>query len=101
MACPQFFMLPFAKPPFAKNDCCKADHCQRQKPSKTTATKECTRMPLEQPGPAHQQAELPVAIATPSDLVATMQTQTEEAPFFSAVQHSPPDLNVLHSTFLI
>ena len=58
-------------------------------------------MPLEQPGPGHEQAALPVAIATPSDLIDVFQNQIKVGPFFSAIEHSPPDLLAQHSTFLI
>lgn len=96
VSCPKFFMFPSAK-----KDCCKAGQCERSKPSKTTTSKECNRMPLEQPDSAHRQAALPVAIGTLSDFAPILPARTEAPGFFFALEHSPPDLNLLHSTFLI
>lgn len=101
ISCPQFFMFPTAES--TKKSCCKeAGKCER--PENTTPVKECKRMPLELQAFGSAHAELAAAAITTDILpVASIcrapvpGTQFETA----AVEHSPPDLTVLHSTFLI
>ena len=98
VSCPQFFM--FSK---AEKSCCnKAGQCER--PSKTAPVKECKRMPLEPQGFALAHAELAAAALT-AETVAQISISTREfADVHSRtpqLEPSPPDLNVLNSTFLI
>lgn len=96
ISCPQFFMFPKAE----KNCCNKAGQCERT--SKTAPVKECKRMPLESQAFAHAElaavvftADNEVLVPAPGDVSHTVY------PDSPVVEHSPPDLNVLHSTFLI
>ena len=89
--------------PTAEKGCCnKAGKCER--PEKTAPAKECKRMPLELQGFASAHADLAAAVITtdilpfaPIRYAPRPGTQLETP----AVEHSPPDLTVLHSTFLI
>jgi hypothetical protein len=89
--------------PKAEKSCCnKAGQCERT--SKNAPVKECERMPLQQQGFSFVQAELAVVASTadpiflPPVLKVLAGTLHSEAPL---AEHSPPDLYVLHSTFLI
>lgn len=98
ISCPQFFM--FAK---AEKSCCKKDgRCER--PTKNAPVKECKQMPLElqELGAAH--AELAVAEGLDSTILfSTVLGPGSEAPRIQTLgsDHSPPDLNLLHSTLII
>jgi hypothetical protein len=98
ISCPQFFM--FSK---AKSSCCEKDgQCKR--PSKSTTGKQCQQMPLSPAGADSVHVDLPVvAIATESvfvDMLPAFQPDWIRLQQFAA-SHSPPDLNVLHSSLLI
>ena len=99
VSCPQFFMFQVE----AEKSCCNNDgQCER--PTKTTPSKECKRMPLEPQGFASAHADLAVAgvvttaVTDLSVLEACSAAPHPEAP---VSEHSPPDLNVLHSTFIV
>ena len=101
ISCPQFFMFPTAEK--AEKSCCqKNGQCER--PAKTAPAKECKRMPLEPQGFASAHADLAVvpviasAVVLPPLLDYSSAAPRPEAPISD---HSPPDLNVLHSTFVI
>ena len=100
ISCPKFFMFPTR----AEKSCCqRSDQCER--PAKTAPAKECKRMPLEPRGFSDAHGDIAVAgFLTHTVIVVVPVLQTAsfarhpEAP---VSEHSPPDLNVLHSTFLI
>jgi hypothetical protein len=96
ISCPQFFMFNAQ----AEKDCCNdAGQCER--PSNNTPVKECKRMPLELKGFS---SALAVAQVTTDILpLAPTLRLTMAAPHVetAADEHSPPDLSVLHSAFLI
>ena len=110
ISCPQFFMFPTKAK--AEKSCCKKDgQCNRstEKPSTTDApaeeapAKECQRMPLETRsdslGGVHAiTVELSTAVVVVSPAVLSAPEPYRET---LVLDHSPPDLNVLHSTFLI
>jgi hypothetical protein len=100
ISCPQFFMFPTDK---AERNCCKKNgECDR--PTKTDTAKECKRMPLEpqEVSSAHAELAVPVVVASaviiPLVLEVSATAPHPEAPI---LEHSPPDLNVLNSTFII
>jgi hypothetical protein len=97
VSCPQFFMFPKAE----KSCCNKAGQCER--PSKSAPAKECKRMPFESQGYADH-VELAVSILT-TDRVGFVPPAIHRlaADYFETFEltPSPPDLNVLNSTFLI
>jgi hypothetical protein len=97
ISCSQFFMFTAVE----KNCCDKAGQCKR--PTKSAPVKECKRMPLEPQGFAAAHSELAAALVSSEIpvvpvLAGSLMTVRHEA---APVEHSPPDLNVLHSTFLI
>ena len=100
ISCPQFFMFPTAK---AEKNCCdKAGKCER--PEETAPAKECKRMPLELQAFGSAHAGLAAAVITTDILpVGSLRGAPVSGTHFetAAVEHSPPDLTVLHSTFLI
>ena len=98
ISCPQFFMFPTAE----KSCCNKAGKCER--PEKAAPEKECKRMPLEVQGFAFAHAHLAAAVITTDTLPLAPILHSPGAGMTfetAAVEHSPPDLTVLHSTFLI
>jgi hypothetical protein len=98
VSCPQFFMFPKAE----KSCCNKAGQCER--PSKSDPVKECKRMPLETQGFASAHAELAAAVITTGSeaLIPVMTVRLSVVHVDSPLlEPSPPDLNVLNSTFLI
>jgi len=98
ISCPQFFMFPKAD-----KSCCEKDgKCKR--PAKTAPIKECRQMPLEPAGFATVHAELAVVANVPNyifvlPVLAPAATRIHSKAPVS--DHSPPDLIVLHATFLI
>jgi hypothetical protein len=97
VSCPQFFMFPKVE----KSCCNKAGQCER--PSKSAPAKECKRMPFEFQGYSVH-VEWAVSILTTDRLglippaihvVLVNHFETSE------LAPSPPDLNVVNSTFLI
>ena len=94
ISCSQFFMFPSAK-----KDCCKAGQCERSK-SQNVPSKECKRMPLEPASSGHVHADLPATVLTAIDLVPA-ELSIPVVDVVLAVEHSPPDLQALNSTFLI
>lgn len=100
ISCPQFFMFPGTQVTAKKNCCSKTGQCPR-KPAQNTPAKECERIALELQSFAHLLLDLPPAIQ-PLYALPDVETPTS---FFTqpvlAPAHSPPDLNILHATFLI
>lgn len=98
ISCPQFFMFPTVE----KSCCKKSGQCER--PAKTAPVKECKRMPLESQGFASAHAELAAAVMTTGDFLPVLVIALPPVAIYTEtpqVEHSPPDLNVLNSTFLI
>ena len=93
VACSQFFMFPTAK-----EDCCKAGRCQKSQ--QNTSTKECKRMPLELHGLAHFDPPTAEVTAVTPELEPPTATLAEPLRV-GLFAHSPPELYVLHATFLI
>jgi hypothetical protein len=87
--------------PTAEKSCCNKDgKCQR--PTKTAPVKECKRMPFEPQGSSLAHSQLAVAVVEQA-LVMPVLNGPSIAVYRdpATVEHSPPDLNVLHATFLI
>jgi hypothetical protein len=96
ISCSQFFMLQKAE----KSCCQKNGQCTR--PSRSAPVKECKRMPLE-PQAAPSPATLAMAALPEDPIIISPALESSlvgihpEAPR----EYSPPDRQVLHSTFLI
>jgi hypothetical protein len=96
VACPQFFMFS----PAAKKDCCQTGKCEKSQSGKTTKAINCKRLPLEPHG-AQALAELPAATVASVELAPPAVAHSPATLELALVEHSPPELHVLNSTFLI
>jgi hypothetical protein len=97
VSCERFFMLPQLK-----TDCCKAGKCERTQ-GKIPVQRECNKQPMDSPG---EHPVVPQMNATLSDLdsFVLVAARVELGPvgeIAAAPEHSPPDLLLLFSTFLI
>ena len=98
ISCPKFFMFPTAK----KSCCNKTGQCER--PAKSAPLKECKRIPLELQNAPHIQVALPAAVLQMETLFLTAALRTPVHSFRDNTPPpavSPPDLNLINSTFLI
>lgn len=97
VSCSQFFMFPRA----SKGCCNKAGQCER--PGSTAPKIDCKRLSLalQRLGDAHEVPPPTVVNAAveiaPAPAVAFLFPVSDVL----RVEHSPPDLHALHSTFLI
>ena len=100
VSCEQFFMFPRKQ----QNCCNKSGQCERPgKNSPKPETRDCNRLPLERGNNVHvvqPPALLPAVL--PSDIAPPgFTTLVGAANFEPPPDPSPPDLQVLNSTFLI
>lgn len=98
ISCPRFFMFPQAE-----KDCCDREgQCER--PGKTAPAKECKQMPLELGASGSAHIEL-AAVAVVPVSISVLPLLSPPAPWSQSIApvsgHSPPDLTVVNSTFLI
>lgn len=97
ISCEQYFMFQGSK------GCCDPDgHCKRKAPAKeSSAGRECTQIAFDHQKSIHLQVDLTavavVRIDIPVRTIQTLQRCHDATP----VDTSPPDLQILHSTFLI
>ena len=97
LSCPQFFMFPRLQ----KSCCNKTGQCERNK-SKPSPVKECKRVALELSGAAHPELDAVELIADRLRMSNPIDVKSVSAQVDSPdAELSPPDLNVLHSAFLI
>jgi hypothetical protein len=98
VSCEHFFM----SAPQAK-DCCSPDgHCKtKQAPAKHTQARDCNQIVLEQ----HQNPDLQIVLPVdPSPfLVQPVRVVNcfEPGRILDSIDSSPPDFQILHSTFLV
>jgi hypothetical protein len=98
ISCRQFFMFPKVE----KSCCNKSGQCER--PNKKDPVKECTKMPIDAQGFAAAHADLAIELVTADPifiqpaLVASVYPHDAIMP---AVEHPPPELNILLSSFVI
>jgi hypothetical protein len=92
VSCEQYFMLAGA------NSCCAPDgHCR----TNNAVSRECKQIAFDSQKPADLYVDLPVAAATLLDLPFRPTLHWDMRGQSDPVEPSPPDLQVLHSTFLI
>ena len=96
ISCEQYFMWPGAK------SCCASDgHYKKKTPAQKTSGVECKQMALEHQKSVDLHIDLPVVAVAPFQVplpaIQAMTTWRGVSP----VEPSPPDLQILHSTFLI
>jgi len=96
LSCEQFFMVPSAK------TCCAADgHCKTKAPSKQTNGPECKRIAFDDHKAFDTHVELPSVAIVPVELTLTSGDAGVPPQAGDAAWPPGPDLQVLHSTFLI
>lgn len=104
ISCPQFFMFPGMNSATKKSCCDKTGKCSRTE-SNTSGEKDCQKMPME----AHASGQLDLAPPAVQGALEILCSSILSASLASsglrhlelAVEHSPPDLQALNSTFLI
>jgi hypothetical protein len=98
LSCEQYFMWPAAK------TCCSPDgHCKTKTPAqpKQNSGRECKRIAFDHQKSTDLHIDLPVAGFVAFDFsLRTVERLTGPGDSLT-VEPSPPDLQVLHSTFLI
>ena len=83
--------------PQAAKDCCKAGQCERNNGHQQVKV-ECKKQPVELAGQVWVQPEL--SVFAYSDAPQAAGVIAQDLPF-AGPYHSPPDLVILHSSFLI
>jgi hypothetical protein len=96
VSCEQYFMWPGAK------SCCAPDgHCKTKAPTQENAGRECKQIAFDHQKSFDLQVDLPVVASVyfllPPQPVENLSCRLVENP----LESSPPDLQALHSTFLI
>jgi hypothetical protein len=96
ISCEQYFMWPGAK------SCCAPDgHCKTKKTPVKQDSRECKQIAFDHQKSIDHHIDLPVIVAVTVDLpIRTVEAFTLWHGA-SPIEPSPPDLQVLHSTFLI
>jgi hypothetical protein len=97
ISCEQYFMWPGAK------GCCAPDgHCKTKKaPTKQDPARECKQIAFDHQKSMDHHIDLPAIAAVAVELpIRTVET-VEHWHGTNPIEPSPPDLQILHSTFLI
>jgi hypothetical protein len=99
MSCDQFFMVGSA----AKKCCAPDGHCKRRSDhSKSDPSKECKQLAMEHSNFLdHTFAPVPSPQVAPAIAEPMAEHRGGFVWVFDSVEPSPPDLQALHSTFLI
>jgi len=96
ISCEQYFMWPGAK------TCCAPNgHCKTKPFKSSQRARECNQIAFDHQKSADLHIDLPVASIAASDLPARTFLPLTGWPGPRPLAPSPPDLQVLHSTFLI
>lgn len=87
--------------PGAKS-CCSADgHCKTKSPAQKDTKRECKQIAFDHQKPVDLHVDLQVIAIVPFGLTLHMANTIAAWHGNSPVEPSPPDLQILHSTFLI
>jgi hypothetical protein len=83
--------------------CCSPDgHCKtKQPPTKQSPGRECTQIAFDHHKSIDQHIELPMIAVAEMDVLIRPIEGWERWHGVNPIEPSPPDLQVLHSTFLI
>lgn len=97
MSCEQYFMIGGAK------SCCSQDgHCKtKQPPAKQSPARECTQIAFDHHKSIDHHIEFPLIAAFVRTVPLAVIESVERSHGVKLIEPSPPDLQVLHSTFLI
>jgi hypothetical protein len=96
ISCEQYFMLAGAK------SCCAPDgHCKTKAPTQNNSGRECNQIAFDHQKSVDLHIDLPVVAIVPVDLPLPAVETIPAWRGTSPVEPSPPDLQILHSTFKI
>jgi hypothetical protein len=97
LSCEQFYMFGGTK------NCCSADgHCKTKRPpAKRAAGRECNQIAFDHQKSIDHHIELPMTAAVEIERPLCAVKAVKHWHGANAVDPSPPDLQILHSTFLI
>ncbi len=96
ISCEQFFMWPSAK------TCCGANgQCKTKKSQQSQSTRECKQIAFEHQNSLQIHVDLPVTAVHASDFLPRIAEPFAYWSRLPLIDPSPPDLQVLHGTFLI
>ena len=96
ISCEQFYMWPNVK------SCCGANgRCKTKKSQDSQTTRECKQIAFEHQKSVDLQVDLPIIGAPPPDLLPRIAEPFTRSSRLQVIEPSPPDLQVLHATFLI
>ncbi len=97
ISCEQFFMWPSAKSCCGANGQCKT---KKSQPS-SQSTRECKQIAFERQNSVQLTVDLPVAAVHASNFLPRIAEPSAYWSRLPLIEPSPPDLQVLHGTFLI
>ena len=96
ISCEQYFMWPGAK------SCCSPDgHCKTKTPKPQSSNRECKQIAFDHQKSFDLHIELPVIALLKIIVPVPMAEALERWRGTNPIEPSPPDLQVLNSTFLI
>jgi len=96
ISCEQYFMWPGAK------SCCAPDgHCKTKAPVKQRSGRECKQIAFDHQKSVDFHMDLPAVALAGFDAPLLTAVAFTASPRLNPIEPSPPDLQVLHSTFLI
>ncbi|MFL6452211.1 MAG: hypothetical protein ACJ746_31780 [Bryobacteraceae bacterium] len=96
ISCEQFFMWPSVK------TCCGANgKCKTKKSQPSQSSRECNQIAFHDQKSVDVHADLPVVATHSSDFLPRIAEPFTRCSRLHVIDPSPPDLQALHSTFLI
>jgi hypothetical protein len=96
ISCEQYFMWPGAK------SCCAPNgHCKTKTPAQKEAGRECKRIAFDHQKSVDLHIELPMVAYVAVEMPALAAERLATHHSLNPIEPSPPDLQVLHATFLI
>jgi hypothetical protein len=96
ISCEQFFMLPGAK-----TCCAPSGHCKTKLPTSQKSGSDCKQIAFEHQKSVDFHFDLPVIATISFDAPVRFSQLVTEWPCVNTAEPSPPDLQILNSTFLI
>ena len=96
ISCEQYFMWPGAR------GCCAPDgHCKTKTPTQQNSGRECKQIAFDHQKSIDLHIDLPVVAVVAFDLAPRTVEPLAAMHSTNPIEASPPDLQVLHSIFLI
>ena len=96
VSCEQYFMWPGAK------SCCSPDgHCKKKTPPRQNSQRQCKQIAFDHQKSVDFHIELPIIATIKIDLPVRTAETLERWQGANLIEPSPPDLQILNSTFLI